>query len=49
MKQNGNFRSNALFYDYYDIYNIVCILYLQFKTANVKLYAVKTITFKDWC
>jgi len=23
MKQNGNFRSSALFYNYYNIYNIV--------------------------
>jgi len=23
VKQNGNFRSSALFYDYYNIYNIV--------------------------
>ena len=23
MKQNGNLRSSALFYDYYNIYNIV--------------------------
>jgi len=28
-KQNGNFRSSALFYDYYNIYNIVTIYNLQ--------------------
>jgi len=28
-KQNGNFRSSALFYDYYNIYNIVTVYNLQ--------------------
>jgi len=35
MKQNGNFNSSALLYEYYNIYNIL-ILYLQFTTANFK-------------
>jgi len=26
MKENGNFRSSALFYNYYNIYNIVANL-----------------------
>jgi len=39
MKQNGNFRSSALFYDYYNIYNIVSDFILRFTTANFKLSA----------
>jgi len=37
MKQNGSFRSSALFDDYYNIYNIFSDL--RFTTANVKLSA----------
>jgi len=35
MKQlSGYFRSSALFYNYYIIYNMSLIIYIQFTTAN---------------
>jgi len=37
VKQNGNFRSSALFYDYYNIYNTVCDHIYDLQQVIVKL------------
>jgi len=35
MKQDGNFRSSGLFYDYYNIYNIISdLISTIYTTAN---------------